>query len=151
LAVAHPLAFLNTLYTDAFNLVLNPGANHMFGYYLGLGETPDGFSWLKTRDQFGIAGVVAELFKRNGPLVALFAIWTIIHAVVLFGVGRAGLIILRAHRGAAPWIWIVMIVIATTLMSGFAAGLVRWNLRSGAEPLLAILAAYGLLGVRPQA
>ncbi|OAF13564.1 hypothetical protein AYJ54_43315 [Bradyrhizobium centrolobii] len=150
LAAAHPLALLNTLYTDAFNLVLNPGANHLFGYYLGLGETPDGFSWLKTRDQLGMTGVIAELLRRNGALVALFAVWAAIHATLLFGVGRAGVTVFRAGRRTPTWIWIVLIVIVTTLLSGFAAGLVRWNLRSGVEPLLAILAAYGLLGTKVQ-
>jgi hypothetical protein len=150
LAMAHPLAFLNTLYTDAFNLLLNPGANHLFGYYLGLGETPDGFSWLKTRDQLGMAGVIAELLRRNGLLVALFAVWAAIHATLLFGVGRAGALVSRAGRQTPTWIWIVLIVIVTTLLSGFAAGLVRWNLRSGVEPLLAILAAYGLFGAKAE-
>ncbi|WFU79128.1 hypothetical protein QA645_32045 [Bradyrhizobium sp. CIAT3101] len=151
LAADHPRSLLNTFYTDAFNLILNPGANHLFGNYLGLGETPDGFSWLKTRDQFGIAGVIAELLRRNGTLVALFAVWTVIHAVVLFGVGRAGVMISQAGRRTPMWMWIMIIVIATTLLSAFAAGLVRWNLRSGVEPLLAVLAAYGLLSERPQA
>jgi len=144
LALSHPLAFFNTLYADAFNLILNPGANHLFGYYLQFGETPNGFSWLKVRDQSGMGGVVAEVLTRNAKLVALFGIWTAIHAAALFGVARACIEIVRDRRRMPPWIWIVMIVVVTTALSGFAAGLVRWNLRSGVEPLLAVLAAYGL-------
>ncbi|WP_407152807.1 hypothetical protein [Bradyrhizobium sp. ORS 86] len=148
LAAAHPLAFLNTIYADAFNLILNPGANHLFGYYLQFGETLNGFSWLKVRDQSGLGGVVAELLTRNTTLVALFGIWTAIHAAVLLGVTMAGMEIVRDRHRMPRWIWIVMIVVVTTAFSGFAAGLVRWDLRSGIEPLLAILAAYGLFGRR---
>ena len=143
LAAGHPLATFNSVYTDAFNLILNPGANHLFGYYLGLGETPDGFSWLRIRDEAGVFGVIAELLRRNLALVALFVTWTAIHAVVILGVCKTVLSNLRANYRTPSWVWVALIVVATTAASGFVAGLVRWNLRAGVEPLLALLAAYG--------
>ena len=34
--VSYPVATLKTIYSDCINLFVNPGTNHLFGYYLGL-------------------------------------------------------------------------------------------------------------------
>jgi hypothetical protein len=146
IAASHPWASLNTIYSDALDLILNPGANHVFGYYLGLFKTPDGFSWGQIRDQSGVRGVLTELVRTNAGFLVLFVTWTLIHLTVLSGLAIAAFRAVNG-RGRTPlWIWIVFIVVATIVASSFGAGLLRWSHRAGIEPLLALLAAYGLFG-----
>jgi hypothetical protein len=144
IAMFHPLATLNTFYSDALNLIFNPGINHVFGYYLGLFESPHGYLWNQIRDQSGIFGVMMEILNRNAVFVMLFIIWVVIHLTILFATATVALRAVRGGSQAQSWIWVTLVVAVTVIASGFAAGQVRWNHRAGVEPLLALLAACGL-------
>jgi hypothetical protein len=142
IALAHPAATVNSIYSDALNLIFNPGANHLFGYYLRLFDGHDGFYWYDVRDKSGLVGVVVELLKQNATFLVLFVIWTILHLTILSGVAVA---LWRGHRMRSS-LWIAVAVAATLIVSAFAAGQVRWDHRAATEPLLALLAAYGWFG-----
>lgn len=149
IAAAHPAATLKIFYSDALNLLFNPGSTHFFGYYLGLFAHIQGtgrYYWREIIDQSLALGVVTEILRQNSLFLMTFAIWTVIHGTVIVGVGIAVFRALR-HRDVMPrWIWLVLTVVAVSLASVFGAGLVRWAHRSGIEPLLALLAAWGFFG-----
>lgn len=144
-AAAHPLATLNTIYSDALNLVFNPGATHVFGYYLGLFTVEFSF-WQQVRDQHGLLGVVTELLRRDSSFLALFVAWTVIHFTILLATAIAVFRVMRDGRQVPVWVHISLVVSTLVVATAFAAGMVRWDHRAGIEPLLALLAAYGLFG-----
>jgi hypothetical protein len=152
IAAAHPAATLKTFYTDILNLVFNPGINHVFGLYLGLFDAvQDRAFWSRTIDQTGAVGVVNEILRQSPTFLAIFVTWAIVHALVLVGTAVAAVRAIAAGQRAPQWIRLVLAVVAVTIASALVAGLVRWAHRSGAEPLLALLVAWGLLGRQPAA
>jgi hypothetical protein len=146
--MTHPFAAANTIYSDSVNLVLNPGVNHVFGYYLGLFDSSNGFVWNQIRDQSGLLGVVTEILKMNPAFIALVFVWSAIHFIVLLGTIIAALHAFRDGRQAKAWVWVALITIVVVMASSLAAGQVRWSHRAGVEPLLALLAAYGLFELK---
>lgn len=151
IVASHPLAAWNSYFSDAVNLILNPGINHVISYYLGL--FPVTFEYSAEgkyfRDEFGFLGTVLELFRQNKAYLALFATWTVIHLTILFSIA---MVAFRATRHAMDgkrgqmWVHISLVVIVLVLACSFASGAVRWGHRAGIEPLMALLAAYGLFG-----
>jgi hypothetical protein len=145
LAAAHPWATFNTFYSDVLNLLFNPGINHVLTYYLGMFPFQHAF-WEGVRDRSGLLGVAVELLRQNGGFVALFAIWTVIHFTIVLAAGISAFQAIRDGRQAPMWVHISLAVTVLIIGCALAAGEVRWNHRAGVEPLLALLAAYGLFG-----
>jgi len=143
IAAAHPLATLNTYYADAVNLFLNPGSNHVFGFYLGLYKPEDFRFWVGLLDRAGATGVIAQILRENLPFVATFTIWMIIHVIVLSGLGVACVRALRERFTVPPWVWLTLVAVGVYVVTAFAAGQLRWSHRTGIEPLLVMLAAWG--------
>jgi hypothetical protein len=143
IAVAHPLATLNTFYADAANLFLNPGSNHLVGSYLKLYDPKDFRFWVSMLDRAGPVGVIGQILREDLPFLTTFAVWMIIHMIVLVGVSAACFQALRWKRNTPPWVWLVLVATFTYLVTAFAAGQLRWSHRTGVEPLLVILAAWG--------
>jgi len=142
-AAAHPLVTLNTFYADAVNLFLNPGSNHVFGFYLKIYNAEDFRFWVGLLDRAGATGVVGRILREGIPFLAIFATWMVIHAIILLGVGLSGIRAVRGRNVTPPWVWLVLVAAAVYLVTSFASGQVRWAHRAGVEPLLVILAVWG--------
>src|SRR6266436_8558602 len=142
IAASHPLATVNTFYADAVNLFLNPGNNAVFGFYLGLYNPEDFRFWVGLLDRAGPTGVIAQVVREEGPFVTTFVIWTVVHIVVLIGVGTACVRALRERNITPLWVWLVLVGVGVYLATAFASGQLRWSHRAGIEPLLVILVAW---------
>lgn len=144
LSLAQPVATLRTFLTDAITLLGNPGANHLFGNYLGLFDRPpDPLKWLRLMDSEGIAGVLREM-AANGPLfLACFALMSLLHLVVVIGCCSA-IVAGLVRRSFPDWLAIFTLTAVANLLAAFAAGGLRWSHRSSVEPELAMLAVYGI-------
>jgi hypothetical protein len=152
IAAAQPWAAVNSYYSDAINLIFNPGINHVITYYLGL--FPDGLlgaHWGDIRDRSGLLGMATELLRQNPLFIALFAIWTIVHFMILYFTVVVAFRALLDSRQTPMWVYICLVVTILIFASAFAAGQLRWDHRAGIEPLLALLAAYGLFGQKSAA
>jgi hypothetical protein len=147
IAAAHPVETLKTYAVDAVNLILNPGSNQVFGHYLRLYDsTSDSFMWLRLHDEHGFIALVTELLRLNALALTLFAIWAVIQGIVLLGIGAAFLKLVRNRNSIPLPVGLLMTVVLVSTVSVFAAGNARWTHRAGFEPLLALLAAWGLFG-----
>ncbi len=142
-AAAHPLVTLNTFYADAVNLFLNPGSNHVFGFYLKIYNAEDFRFWVGLLDRAGATGVVGQVLREGLPFLVIFATWMIIHVIVLCGMALAGIRAVRRWNITPPWVWLALVAAVVYLATSFASGQVRWAHRTGVEPLLVMLAVWG--------
>jgi hypothetical protein len=147
IARSHPVAAINTIYSDLINLFLNPGVNHVFGYYLKMFDSVS-FYWVDLRDKSGLVGVVVEILRQNAVFLVLLIVWMIIHLTVLSGALAVPLLSVWSGVRLQPPVWIMIAVVATLMACSFASGWVRWDYRAGTEPILALLAAYFWFGWR---
>jgi hypothetical protein len=145
IASSHPSAAINTIYSDFVNLVLNPGVNHVFGYYMRWFDS-DIFHWVELRDKSGLGGVVMEILKQNAVFLTLLITWMTIHLTVLSGAIAVPLLSVWNGTRLQPSVWIMIAAAVTLMVSAFGAGFTRWDYRAGVEPILALLAAYYWFG-----
>lgn len=146
-AIAHPLGVAKTYINDAINIMLNPGANHVFVNYMSLfGKGDDWNSWSNTLDQKGVLAVLAQIIAKDWMFVAVLALYG---ALQLFMVAGLCLAVWRVATGSPPiWFGIIVTVIVLNIAVAFSASPVRWSQRSGLEPLMA---AAAILAFWPRA
>jgi hypothetical protein len=140
----HPKTYLHTLGSDALNLTLNPGANTLFGRYLGwLPGESDGHFWRRVNEERGLAGILSSLASQGalllGVMVLATAIWILIILMALVGMFR------MAYESSFLLVerTLVLLTVLYSFLVPFVSGIVRWTHRSGAEFLIILLCVYG--------
>jgi len=144
LAARYPRALLSTYLSDAVNFAGNPGANAVFGRYLGFyAPMTDLFFWKHTMDSGGFPAVARAIIGGNSRLVLAILVTSVVHAVLVIGAaaGTWRVIGLRPVRVAAA---VVLLVCLAQTLVVFVSGLVRWSHRAPLEPALAALAGIGI-------
>jgi hypothetical protein len=144
----YPAAVMRSYIGDLVNVILNPGANHLFVIYLNLIENPsnqDFMYWLSLRDEHGFIAVMQNIYYQGLGFIFALAIMSVIHFGALVAAATGVWYIARysspADKRAA---WVVFALFATVVATFFGAGLFRWMLRSPLEPLVAAFAGLGL-------
>jgi hypothetical protein len=140
----HPKTYLRTLGGDALNLTLNPGANTLFGRYLGwLPGESDGHFWRRVNEERGLAGILSALASQGalfvGVMVLATAIWILIIMMALIGMFR------MVYKSSFLLVerTLVLLTVLYSFLVPFVSGIVRWTHRSGAEFLIILLCVYG--------
>ena len=150
LAEAHPGATFKTYLSDALNYVLNPGANALFGFYLGFFQTAvDVFYWKRQLDSVGIFGVLVGMLAESWRFVLAFGAMTFIHLTTLVA-ALVGIVVKVADPVPRRVALLLVAFLSMHSAMNFAAGIVRWTHRVPVEPLLAVLASVGLAWIGAQ-
>ncbi len=149
-AATHPVLFVKTAISDAFNLMANPGVAMLAGRYLGLFDLAernhrDLNKWREAREREGPLGV-ARLLWQTSPMGFVFNL-----GGSLLWAGFLGLSLIGAWRFAVepqltPAVRILLFGLAAyvIILTSATAGYTRWDHRSGIEFVLAIWFAIGV-------
>lgn len=142
---AHPLAFGQTLASDAVNLASNSGALVIATNYLHLtGQAAVGSHWTAVRDRQGLLALARDILRTSLPAVLFIgvveAFWVLGLLAAAYGIRP--LLLVRDQAWLARGF--LVLVLVYSLAVPFAGGAVRWQHRTPVEFILVMLMAAGV-------
>lgn len=144
----HPIPIARTYVTDSSNMLLNPGANHLFGHYLKIIQTPGWAQvryWQRLVDEKGPGSLLGAVMAQGAGLITVLLLMGAIHATALLGAALGAWHVKAYGARSAQRAGVLMLVLALAqIATTFATGAVRWAHRAPLEPLIAASAGLGL-------
>jgi len=142
----YPIAVIQSFLSDLFNFIFNPGANHLFGHYLKMIQTPDDYGyWKRILDTKGLLGLFSAILAQGMGLLFTLLLMGLVHVTALFGAAMGLWYVIKySTRPAQSVAFLILALTATQVAATFVAGIVRWAHRAPMEPVVAALAGIGL-------
>jgi hypothetical protein len=142
----HPIAYLQTVFTDVVNIMINPGTKWFATDYLRIVDFSEDFRYfVDIRDQRGLWGVALAILNQ-GPAFALsFFGGMIVWALILLGSAiGAALFLSRSDLSLVLKVLLVGFVLYEVAVSVVAGGLPRWTYRTPFEFVIVVMLAFSL-------
>jgi hypothetical protein len=143
---AHPIAYIQTVFTDVVNIIVNPGTKWFATDYLHVVDFSENYRYfVDVRDQQGLWGVALAILGQ-GPLFAMsFFGGMIVWCLILLGAGIGAIVFLsRTNVSLVVKALLVLFVLYEIGVSVVAGGLPRWTYRTPFEFLIVAMLAFSL-------
>jgi 4-amino-4-deoxy-L-arabinose transferase-like glycosyltransferase len=141
----HPVAFVQLKSMDFLNVILNPGtyslAVHHLGFWTPAGDTS---FWVVVRDQEGLSGTMAEIFRRGRGFFTMIVGGVIAWGLVLIGAVVGGIVFWRDARSTTATKAILFSCLFYGLLVVLISNTPRWGHRTPIEFLIVILFVLGM-------
>ncbi len=144
--LAHPIAYLKTVFTDVVNIIANPGTKWFATDYLRIVDFSEDYRYfVNVRDQQGLWGVALAILGQGPAFAMSFFGGMIIWGFILLGGAIGALIFLsRSDVSLALKALVVGFVLYELAVSVVAGGLPRWTYRTPFEFLIVAMLAFSL-------
>ena len=143
--IEHPVAFLRLKGMDLLNVILNPGtyslAVHHLGFWTPAGDTS---YWVTVRDQEGLSGTFAEMFRRGRGFFTVIVGGVIVWGLVLMGAFVGAIVFWRDGRSTTASKAILFSFLFYGLLVVMISNTPRWGHRTPIEFLIVILFVLGI-------